>query len=161
MRQDSHEDRESIDNLLKLYNNLKNGYSGFIEEEAFEKIIDYYDDKEEMSKALEAAETALEYFPFSSALLIKKADILLGLRKYNQALETLEKAELFDAKDINLYILKTDAYLALDKQEKAVELLENAIHDFEGEATHNLKLRICPFLFRRYNQYLQLKWFCV
>ena len=133
MRQDSHEDRESIDNLLKLYNNLKNGYSGFIEEEAFEKIIDYYDDKEEMSKALEAAETALEYFPFSSALLIKKADILLGLRKYNQALETLEKAELFDAKDINLYILKTDAYLALDKQEKAVELLENAIHDFEGE----------------------------
>src|SRR5215203_4171720 len=133
MKSDRHEDKESIDDLLKLYNNLKNGYSGFIEEEAFEKIIDYYDDKEEMSKALEAAETALEYFPFSSSLLIKKADILLGLRKYNQALETLEKAELFDAKDINLYILKTDVYLALDKQEKAVELLENAIHDFEGE----------------------------
>ena len=132
MKSDSHEDKESIDELLKLYNNLKNGYSGFIEEEAFEKIIDYYDDKEEVSKALEAAETALEYFPFSSSLLIRKADILLSLRKYTQALETLEKAELFDARDINLYILKTDAYLALDQQEKAVDLLENAIHDFEG-----------------------------
>ena len=133
MKSDPYEDRESIDELLKLYNNLRNGQSGFIEEDAFEKIIDYYDDKEELSKAMEAADTALEYFPFSSALLIKKADLLLATRKYHQALETLEKAELFDGKDINLYILKTDAYLAMDQQEKAVELLENAIHDFEGE----------------------------
>src|SRR5215218_4683172 len=123
MRSDPHEDKDSLDELLKLYNNLRNGSGGFLDEEEFERIIDYYDDKEEMSKALEAAETALEYFPFSSSLLIKKADILLGLRKYNQALEKLEKAELFDANDINLYILKTDVYLALDKQEKAVELL--------------------------------------
>jgi len=133
MKSDAHEDKESLDELLKLYNNLRNGYSGFIEEEAFEKIIDYYDDQEELSKAMEAADTALEYFPFSSALLIKKADLLLATRKYHKALEILEKAELFDSKDINLYILKTDAYLALDQQEKAVELLENAIHDFEGE----------------------------
>src|SRR5687767_4123657 len=112
MKSDPQEDRESIDELLKLYNNLKNGLSGFIEEEAFEKIIDYYNEKEEISKAMEAVETALEYYPFSSALLIKKADLLLTQRKYHKALETLEKAELFDGKDINLYILKTDAYLA-------------------------------------------------
>src|SRR5207249_1820047 len=133
MRLDPHEDRESIDELLKQYNNLRNGNSGFIDEDDFEKIIDYYDDKEELSKALEATETALEYFPFSSSLLIKKADLLLATRKYHQALETLEKASLFDGNDINLYILKTDAYLALDKQEKAVALLEEAIHNFEGE----------------------------
>lgn len=133
MKSDPHEDRESIDELLKIYNNLRNGYAGFIEEDAFEKIIDYYDEKEELSKAMEAADTALEYFPFSSLLLIKKADLLLATRKYHKALEILEKAELFDAKDINLFILKTDAYLALDQQEKAVELLENAVHDFEGE----------------------------
>ena len=133
MKSDPHEDRESIDELLKLYNNLRNGYSGFIEEEAFEKIIDYYDDQEELSKAMEAADTALEYFPFSSALLIKKADLLLASRKYHKALEFLEKAELFDSRDINLYILKTEAYLALDQQEKAVDLLESVLHGFEGE----------------------------
>jgi tetratricopeptide (TPR) repeat protein len=133
MKSDPHEDRESIDELLKLYNNLKNGYSGFIEEDAFEKIIDHYDDREELSKALEAAETALEYFPFSASLLIKKADLLLASRKYHQALETLEKAELFDARDVNLFILKTEAYLALDKQEQAVEILEAALHNFEGD----------------------------
>lgn len=133
MRSDPHEDKDSLDELLKLYNNLRNGSSGFIDEDEFERIIDYYDDKEELSKALEAASMALDYFPFSSALLIKKADLLLATRKYHQALEMLEKAELFDARDINLFILKTDAYLALDQQEKAVALLEEAIHNFEGD----------------------------
>lgn len=133
MKADPHEDRDAIDELLRLYNNLRNGYSGFIEEEAFERIIEYYDEKEELSKAMEAADTALEYFPFSAPLLLKKADLLLATRKYSQALETLEKAELYDAKDLNLYILKTDAYLALDQQEKAVALLESALNDFEGE----------------------------
>src|SRR5215217_6765143 len=131
---DPYYDKESIDELLKHYNNLRNGQSTiFLEEEAFEKIIDYYDEQEEISKALEAAETAIDYFPFSAPLLIKKADLLLATRKYRDALDLLEKAELFDASDINLYILKTDAYLALDMQEKAVDLLETAIHSFEGE----------------------------
>lgn len=134
MYSDPYQDKESLDDLLKLYNNLRNGQAGiFLEEEAFEKIIEYYDDREETSKALEAAEMAIEYFPFSAPLLIRKADLLLVHRKYAEALETLEKAELFDATDINLYILKTDAYLAMDRQEQAVELLEQAVYAFEGE----------------------------
>lgn len=127
-------DRDSINELLKLYNNLRNGYGGiFLEEEAFEKIIDHYDDQEELSKALEVAETAIDYFPFSGPLLLKKADILLATRKYREALEVLEKAELLDSRDINLYILKTDVYLAMDMHEKAVGLLEEAVASFEGE----------------------------
>lgn len=134
MKTDPYHDKESIDELLKQYNNLRSGRSSiFFEEEAFEKIIDYYDEQEDLSRALEAAEIAIEYWPFSSSLLIRKADLLLATRKYKEALILLEKAELFDATDINLYILKTDAYLAMDMQEKAVELLEKAISDFEGQ----------------------------
>src|SRR5438067_1813728 len=133
MTGDPYHDKESIHDLLKLYNNLKNGYgSVFLEEEAFEKIIEHYDDQEELAKALEVAETAIEYFPFSAPLLIKKADILLATRKYKEALEVIQKAELLDARDINLYILKTDAYLAMDKHEEAVALLEDAVQAFEG-----------------------------
>jgi tetratricopeptide (TPR) repeat protein len=133
MRSDPQEDKENLDELLRQYNNLRNGYSGFLEEDAFERIIDHYDETEELSKALEAANMAIEYFPFSAPLLIKKADLLLATRKYHDALTTLEKAALFDATDINLYILKTDVYLALDKQELAVALLEDAIANFEGD----------------------------
>jgi tetratricopeptide (TPR) repeat protein len=133
MKSDPYHDRESITELLKQYNNLRNGHGGtFLEEDAFEKIIDYFDDQEDLAKAIEAVEIAIDYFPYSAALLIRKADLLLATRKYQEALDILEKAALFDATDINLYILKTDAYLAMDMQEKAVEVLEQAVAFFEG-----------------------------
>jgi tetratricopeptide (TPR) repeat protein len=134
MNTDPFYDKETIKELLNLFENLRTGVSRvFLEEEAFEKIIDYFDQEEEPAKAMEAVEIGIEYFPFSASLLFKKADLLLAGRKYQEALTILEKAELLDSNDINLYILKTDVLLALDKQEKAVELLEAAIAQFDGE----------------------------
>jgi tetratricopeptide (TPR) repeat protein len=130
---DPYYDKESLDELLKIYDGIRTGQnSAFLDEEAFEKIIDYFEDGEEIEEALEAAEIAAGYFPFSASILFRKADMLLATRKYHKALEVLQMAELLDATDINLYILKTDAYLALDMHEKAVALLEEAIAFFEG-----------------------------
>jgi tetratricopeptide (TPR) repeat protein len=128
------EDKEELKELLRHYHNLKNGRNHpFLEEEAFERIIDYFDDKDSLPEALEAAELGLEQFPYSSLLMVKKADVLLATRKYREALDILDKASLFDSNDINIYILKTDAYLALDEQPKAVEILEEALQLFDGE----------------------------
>jgi tetratricopeptide (TPR) repeat protein len=128
------EEREELKELLRQFENLKHGRShSFIEEESFEKIIDYFDEREDVVKALEAANTGIEQYPYSSALLIKKADLLLASRRYKAALTILEQAGLLDSSNINLYILRTDAYLALDQQEKAVEILQQAILLFDGE----------------------------
>ena len=128
------EDRDEIKELLQQFENLRIGRQhSFLEEEAFERIIDYFDDKDELSKAMEAADLGIEQFPYSSVLMIKKADLLLASRKYWDALDILERAELFDSSDINLVILKTDAYLALDLQRNAVDLLEAALLQFEGD----------------------------
>lgn len=128
------ENKDEIDELLQQYDGLKAGRSHrFLDEEAFEKIVSFYDEKEDLQKALEASEFGLEQYPFSSSLLLKKADILLSLRRYDDALRILEQAELYDSGDINLYILKTDVWLALDEHEKAVALLEKALNSFEGE----------------------------
>lgn len=128
------EDSELLQELLKQFENLKNGRPhSFIEEDSFEKIIDHYHGNEDLKMAMTAAEYACEQYPYSAMLLIKKADILLARRQYNPALEVLEQAALLDSGDINLYILKTEVYLALDQQEKAVSLLEEAISLFEGE----------------------------
>ncbi|MDP4247273.1 MAG: hypothetical protein Q8932_15640, partial [Bacteroidota bacterium] len=130
----SQPDREEMKELLKQYQDLKNGRRhSFMEEEAFEKIIDYFDDTEDLPQAIEAVELGMEQYPYSSALLIKKADLMIATRRYQEALNILERVELLDSADINLYILKTDAYLALDQQEKAVALLENALLHFQGE----------------------------
>lgn len=129
-----HEDREQLRELLKQYDNLKNGRNhSFLEEEAFGKLIDHFQEKDDLQKAMEAAELGSSQYPYSSMLLIKKTDILLANRRYKDALKVLEQVSLLDSGDINLYILKTDAYLALDQQEKAVTLLQEALALFEGQ----------------------------
>ena len=133
------EEHEDIREILRQYENLRAGKShSFLQEEAFERIIDHFDDMDDLAKALEAVETGIEQFPFSSSLVVKKADLLIATRKYGEALEILEQASILDNTDIDIYILKTDALLALDQQEKAVQLLEEAILFFEGEDRNNL-----------------------
>lgn len=128
------QDRDELRELLLQFDNLKAGKSNsYLEEDSFERIIDYFDEKEQLSDALEAAEYGIGQYPYSAMLLLKKADLLIALRRYKEALYILEQAELLDGKDTNLYILKTDAYLALDQQEKAAAILEAAIDDFNGE----------------------------
>jgi len=128
------QDREELRELLQQYDNLKSGRShSFIEEEAFEKIIDYFDEKDEIAKALEAAQFAVELYTYSSTLLLRKCDLLIASKKYREAIYFLDQAELLDSSDINLYILKTDAYLALDQQGKAATVLESALNYFEGD----------------------------
>jgi tetratricopeptide (TPR) repeat protein len=129
-----HQDRKDLKELLRQYQNLRNGRTNsFLEEESFEKIIDYFDDREEIPQAIEAVELAIEQYPYSALLLIKKADLMIASRQYSDAMSILEQAALLDGTNINIYILKTDIFLALDQQEKAVALLQEALLHVEGE----------------------------
>ncbi|MEN9700921.1 MAG: hypothetical protein RIR55_224 [Bacteroidota bacterium] len=132
---DRHKEEEGgdIQELMLKYHNLKHGRANaYIEEDDFERIIEHLDEKDEIVEAIQAADLALEQYPFSALLMIKKADLLLATRKYKEALKLLNTATLYDHKDMNLFILKTDAYLALDQPEKAILLLQEALHLFEG-----------------------------
>ncbi len=128
------QDREELRELLQQFENLKAGKSNsFIEEDSFERIIDHFDEKDQFSQALEAAEYGIQQYPYSNSLLLKKADLLISLRRYKDALAVLEHAELMDGGDTLLYILKTEAFLALDQPQKAASLLEAALNNFEGD----------------------------
>ena len=128
------EDKDEIRELIRQFQNLRSGRgNSFLEEDAFEKIVDYFDDIEDLAQALEAVDMGIDQYPYSAMLNIKKADLLIATRRYHDALDVLNHAELLDSNDINLYILKTDVYLALDQQEKAVDLLENALVLFDGQ----------------------------
>ena len=51
------EEREEFRELLKTYENFKNGQNhSFIEEESFEKIIEYYQEKEVFKSPLDPPE---------------------------------------------------------------------------------------------------------
>lgn len=132
-------EQEDIRDILQQYEALQSGRGqSFLSEESFERIIDHFDEIDQLPSALEAAESGIAQYPYSCSLLVKKADLLIAGRRYAEALDLLRHAEILDGTDIDIYILKTDAYLALDQQEKAVELLEEAIGRFEGDDRLNL-----------------------
>ncbi|NIG57042.1 tetratricopeptide repeat protein [Chitinophaga sp. Cy-1792] len=137
------EDFDDLRDLLQQFENLRAGKShSFLDEDSFEQIIDYYDEHDEMPTALQAAEIAIERFPYSATLLLKKANLLIETKKYNEALDFLEKAAVLDSNDINLYILQTDVYLALSQHKKAADLLEEKIKQFDGEDRTELLLEL-------------------
>ncbi|TAG99117.1 MAG: hypothetical protein EAZ17_08735, partial [Sphingobacteriales bacterium] len=77
------EEHEDIREILRQFENLKAGRShSFLYEESFERIVDHFDDMDDLPKALEAVEMGLEQFPYSAALMVKKADLLIASRKY-------------------------------------------------------------------------------
>lgn len=130
----SEERKEDMEELLQRYEEFKNGNSvTYLEEDSFERIINYFESREAFKKALQATDLAIEQFPYSAALLVKKADLILNNREYEAAMELLDKASILDGNNIDVYILKTEALLALDKQEEAVLLLEEALNLFEGD----------------------------
>jgi predicted Zn-dependent protease len=87
------EEARDIQELMQRYQNLILGRANaYIEEDDFEKIIEHLDEKDEVAEAIEAANLALNQYPFSALLMIKKADLLLATRKYQEALILLDAA---------------------------------------------------------------------
>ena len=138
------QEREELKELLTQYDNLRAGRSNsFLEQEGFERLVEYFDEKDKFEDALTVCEYAINQYPNTAALLILKANLLIVTKKYKDSLETLEEAEKIDISDINLYILKTDAFLALDMQLRAAEVLEVAIENFEGDEKVDLLFELC------------------
>lgn len=156
MREQFSEDKDNIQDLLDLYHELrKGGGKGYLEEESFERIILHYQDQEEFKQALEAAQWALERFPYSSMLKIKMADVLIQLRRYQEAKEILDEASLLDNHDINLYILQVEIYLALEKPLHAKRIKESCLSLFEGEERVELLFEMAD-VFDDYEDYEQV-----
>lgn len=133
-KQPFREDRNDLEELLNHFKNLKEGRTdSFIEEDGFDVLIDYFKDKEDYPNAIEAVRHAVKQYPFSAALMLQKADLLIILKKYQQALHVLDQAATLDGNDAELYILKTESLLALGLPEKAEEVLQEAVRLFSGE----------------------------
>jgi tetratricopeptide (TPR) repeat protein len=127
-------DREGLKTLLTQYENLKAGRSNsYIEQDGFERIIEYFDEKNRTQEALAACNYALNQYPHSTELLLIKANLLVVLKNYYDALEILNFVEGIDSSDYNLYILKVDAFLGMNKFDEAKAILEGVEWSFEND----------------------------
>lgn len=67
------EERQDIKELLIQFDNLWKGKTAsYIDEESFERIIEYFESEENFIKARIAVDIAIERYPYSGTLLVKK-----------------------------------------------------------------------------------------
>jgi len=137
------EDSGSIEDLLKDYENIKSGNkSRFLDEEDYEYIIEYFFQNNNESEALHACEIAQGYYPYSSAILLAKAEILFQAQKYGQALHALDALDSIEQHMMESVLLRSDVYLAQFKFEQAAKFLEERIDFFEGREKAELMLEL-------------------
>lgn len=113
--------------LIERYEGMQtDDGSLFFEEEEFEWIIEYYETRNELGKALDAVVHAMRQYPFSELFLIKKAELFFEAREPAKALDMLDKAEVLDAGDIEIYLLRSEILSFQGKYRMAISTLKHA-----------------------------------
>ena len=110
------EDKDNLQDLLHLYEQLKQGHGrGYLEEDSFERIILHFQDQESYDQALEAAQWAIDRYPYSAMLKIKLADVLILVRRFKEAEQVLEEAALLDNRKHCAILATSDSTVGLGR----------------------------------------------
>lgn len=135
--------QENVSELIEYYEKMvKDNSNCFFEENSFDQIIDYYEDRQQHEKALEVADMAIYQHPFSANFLVRKAQVLFEMKDFDQSMDLLDKAEVLDSADIGIYLLRSDIYLWMGKYVKAVNTITAAMQFAEKEEMPDLFLEL-------------------
>ena len=117
-----------IEAIIKKYRNLNRGLSdSYLDSEQFEMLVQYYEEEENYKKALQCANDGLNQYPGHSGLLLDKANVLLLLHSYEEALHILDEIPEEKEFDNNLILLRNEGLLALERIDEANEILKQAL----------------------------------
>jgi tetratricopeptide (TPR) repeat protein len=128
------DEMDAFEHTLRRYEQVKKGESSAIlDEEEFERVIDYYFQNSNEEQAMMACDIARTYYPFSGTILLLRAEILTQAQKYGQALRTLEEMEQFDAHNLDAVLLRADIFMSQFRHEQAAKWLEEQSAHYDGK----------------------------
>lgn len=137
------DDLGSIEEMLAKYEEVKKGDAvSILDEEEFETVIEHFLQNSNEAEALLACDIACTYYPFSSSILLLKAEILTQSQKYGQALKVLDEVDQYDSKNIDAVLLRSDVLLAQLKFDRAALWLEQQSEIFAGKEKVEILLEL-------------------
>lgn len=145
MFEDDFNDEEwgPLEETLRKYEEVKAGESvSILDEEEFERVIEYYFQNSNEEQALLACEIGRTYYPFSASLLLLRAEILTQSQKYGQALKALDEMEQYDNSNLDAVLLRSDILLAQLKYDQAALWLEQKSIDYNGREKTEILLEL-------------------
>src|SRR5690606_15168354 len=84
----------------------------------------------------------ITYYPFSSEILLLKAEILTQSQKFGQALNVLDEVDQLDQRNLDATLLRSDILLSQYKYDQAAALLEQKALDFSGKDKTEILLEL-------------------
>lgn len=120
-------DTERNDLIRRFEGMLRNKEVIQLPEEDYEDIITFYSEKAKFGEALKACNLAIKQYPFVSDFKIEKAQLLLFMGNYEQALELVDEVLLLQPYDLDANLIKSNALCFLGKFDEAVEILEQIL----------------------------------
>lgn len=139
-----HEEGLDVSALVARYEESENGtHIPFFDQEAYESIIEYYEEKGFFERAMEVAERSLLQYPFSSLLLLKQAQLFFELKQLGKALDTLDKAEVYDSSELGIFLLRAEIYTFQSRYKEAIEILQELLQKAEREDLPDVYLQMC------------------
>lgn len=109
------------------------GSIGWLEEDEFLDLLDYYESELRHDQAKGVMALALDQHPWSGPVHMRHARILLEDDHKEAALEALEKAQLMSPNDPEIMLLKAETLTALERDEEALQLLNSLKNAGEPE----------------------------
>ena len=133
----------SMEETLGKYEEVKKGTSvSIMDEEEFERVIEYFFQNSNEEQALLACDIARTYYPFSGTILLLKAEIFTQAQKYGQALKALDEMEQYDSNNLDAVLLRSDILLAQFKYDQAALWLEQKSAEYGGKDKAEILLEL-------------------
>lgn len=123
----NHEESNVKELILQYEGMLATGNSVFLEQDAFQDLIDYYEDQIQYPKALEVIDYALIQYPFSAVFLIRKAQLLLEEDQLDAATAALNTAKLYEPTNIDIFLTEAEILHQAEDFQAALAMLKTAM----------------------------------
>lgn len=123
MEQRTKRDLALINLVSEFESKYESGKIQYLEEKVFYQLIRYYEEENQLPKALDVVDLALEQFKYRSEFYISKARILFSLNELELCLQYLNDAESISPNETEILILKAKSLSKLKRFEEALSLL--------------------------------------
>ncbi|HCQ30257.1 MAG TPA: hypothetical protein DIU39_08230 [Flavobacteriales bacterium] len=130
------------ESISRFENMIKNDTPGFFDVEEIEYLIDFYMDKNQMSKVEKIIEIGESLHPYSIELQLKKAQFYQNIHRPNKSLKLLNKLEQIEPTNIDLLYLKASVYSQLRENKKSIEYYQKLLPLVEEDELEEILMHI-------------------
>lgn len=112
---------------------LKNNEVSFFDADRFEEFFDHYLSKNKISKAEKVINMGLAQHPFSTELRIRKSQVLIRKKKYDEAIALLDEIQSVETGNPDIFLLKAEVYSDKGEFRNAVDCYLEALNYLDPE----------------------------